>query len=280
MEKKISLLILVFVIAFVCDSGKAQCPLAHTHIGVNPTWRPDWSDPGNPALATDPNPTDDNQLWFSSLPPVHPKAPTPGWPNWEQADGSVFLRLVSETDIEGNPIAKGNGSGKILWTCRFMYSKANGYGDIEGTQHLDGWHSAHGPQGKWNLESVDQSTTPAWEINLQRESATVPEDDFFMLLPNDQSVLVSDGSTFQLPKVWLGDFNAWGFHQHMGFCFWLPDELGQEVSVEFSAFDAGDIYTLSDNFEFRFVTVPEPATISLLIFGVAGLLGRHRGQYG
>ena len=42
-------------------------PLAHTHIGVNPTWRPDWNAPGDPAGATDSDPTDDNQLWFFSI---------------------------------------------------------------------------------------------------------------------------------------------------------------------------------------------------------------------
>ncbi|MFH1109128.1 MAG: hypothetical protein V1790_08045 [Planctomycetota bacterium] len=26
----------------------ADCPLAHTHIGKNPTWRPDWNAPGDP----------------------------------------------------------------------------------------------------------------------------------------------------------------------------------------------------------------------------------------
>ncbi|MFH1109126.1 MAG: hypothetical protein V1790_08035 [Planctomycetota bacterium] len=80
----------------------------------------------NPALATDPDPADDNKLWFFSFPPVHPIAPTPGWPDWEQADGSVFLLLVAETDPLGNPIYKPGDPSKQLYTCRFMYSAANG----------------------------------------------------------------------------------------------------------------------------------------------------------
>jgi len=267
----LKIIIALIMLCVVVNINFADCPLAHTHIGVNPTWRPDWSAPGNPSLATDPDPTDDNKLWFFSLPPVHPLAPTPGWPNWEQANGDVFLQLVPVLD-GGNPIMKGDTSGKQLWTCQFMYSKSGGYGDPAGVQHLGGWHSAHGPQGKWNLASVDQGTTPVWDIYLKREGTSVASDDFFMLLPNDTAVLTADGNTYQLGKEWLSDKNAWGFHEHMSLNFWLTPDIGQKVTATFSAYDAGDLHTASDNFEFAFVTVPEPASLLLLGLGVIPLL--------
>jgi hypothetical protein len=115
----------------------ADCPLAHTHIGVNPTLRPDWSAPGNRALDTDSDPNDDNKLWFFSLPPAH-AAGTPGWPNWSNADGSTFLLASPEAGPGGTPVIHPTDPAKQLYTCRFMWSKANGYGDSLGTQHLDG----------------------------------------------------------------------------------------------------------------------------------------------
>ncbi len=260
----------IIISCVVVNIAFADCPLAHTHIGVNPTWRPDWSAPGNASLATDSDLTDDNKLWFFSLPPVH-AAGTPGWPNWEQANGDVFLQLVPVLE-SGNTIMKGDGSGKQLWTCQFMYSKSGGYGDPAGVQHLDGWHSAHGPQGKWNLESVDQSTTPQWDIYLKREGTSVASDDFFMLLPNDTPVLIADADTYQLDKAWLSDKNAWGIHEHMSFNFWLTPDIGQEVTATFSAYDASGMYTASDNFEMAFVTVPEPASLLLIGLGAIPLL--------
>lgn len=251
----------------------ADCPLAHTHIGVNPTWQPDWSDPGNPDLATDPDPTDDNQLWFFSTPPIHPIAPTPGWPNWGDPAEAPFLRLVQETDPGGNPISKPGELNKTLYVSRFMYGP-DGYGDPNGTQHLDGWHSAHGPQGVWNLDSVDQQTEPAWDIGIQRESTSLADPtDFFMLRPDDTMVLGADGDTFNFAdygeKMWLANKNAWGMHSHMSFHFWLDDPQPEDVfSATFTAFDAGGMYTASDPYTFRFA-VPEPGTLSLL--AIAGL---------
>jgi hypothetical protein len=266
-----TVLIMSTLVLVLVNLALADCPLAHTHIGINPTWRPDWSDPGNPDKATDPDPTDDNKLWFFSLPPVHPIAPTPGWPNWEQDDGSVFLQLVPELE-SGNPILKPGDATKQLWTCRFMWSETNGYGDPAGIQHLDGWHSADGPQGKWNLESIDESTVPAWDIYLKRESTSVAEDDFFMLLPDDTPVLTANGDSYQLEKRWAADENIWEIHEHMGFYFWLTPDIGQEVTATFSAYDAGGMYSASDNYDLTFVTVPEPASLLLLSLGTIPFL--------
>jgi len=252
----------------------AECPTAHTHIGVNPTWRPDWNDPENPDGAFDPDPTDDHKLWFFSLPPVHPLAPTPGWPNWGDPADDPFLWLVPETDPWGDPIQKPGDPTKYLFVCRFMWSQQYGYGDPNGVLHLDGWHSADGPQGAWNLENTgNPGEPPAWDIWLRRESSSVPEDDFFMMLPDDTVVLDTNGAVFQLGKQWEDEEEIWEIHAHMGFYFWLPQGIGQEVSATFSAYDAGGMYEPSDAFEFRFVTVPEPSGAVLLL---VGLLGKRR----
>ncbi len=251
-------LLLGGAVLITCPIGaQADCARAHTHIGVNPTWRPaDWSRPGEASV--DPDPTDDDKLWFFSLPPVHASA-TPGWPNWEQSNGTAFLVLSPVLDEEQH-ITKPGDPTKVLYTCNFTYTKANGYGDPNGLVHLDGWHSAHGPQGAWNLESIDEATAPEWEIYLRRErvSANLDEDDFFMLLPNDTPVLDADGAIHFLGKRWLADKSAWGIHDHMGFYFWL-DESDQEVYIVLSAHDAGEMYERSADFVLRFAkTVIQP----------------------
>ena len=84
---------------------QADCAMAHTHIGVNPTWRPaDWSRPAEGSV--DPDPTDDDKLWFFSLPPVHASA-TPGWPHWEQTNGTTFLVLSPVLDLHHVPLHQG-----------------------------------------------------------------------------------------------------------------------------------------------------------------------------
>lgn len=250
-----------------------DCPLAHTHIGKNPTWRPDWNDPGNPDLATDPDPTDDNKLWFFSIPPIDPLAPTPGWPNWGDPAEAPFLRLVLETDPGGNPITKPGEPNKTLYVCRFMYGP-DGYGDPNGRQHLNGWHSADGPQGAWDLEPGNEQNEPAWDIVIRREYTSLADpSDFFMLRPDDTVVLGADGELYRFSdygeKEWEPADNAWGIHSHMGFYFWLDNPQPADVfSATFTAFDDGGMYTLSEPFMFRFA-VPEPGTLSLVL--VAGL---------
>ncbi|MGD8451374.1 MAG: PEP-CTERM sorting domain-containing protein [Phycisphaerae bacterium] len=254
--------------------ASADCPLGHTHIGINPTWRPDWSEPGNPDLATDPDPDDNNQLWLFSIPPIHPVAPTPGWPEWGDPDEAPFLRLVQETDAGGDPITKPDEPNKTLYVCRFMYGP-DGYGDPNGMQHLDGWHSANGPQGVWNLAGGDESNEPAWDIGLRRESTSLADPtDFLMIRPDDTVVLAADGDTYMFAdygeKAWDADNGAWGIHSHMGFFFWLDNPQPEDVfSATLTAFDDGGMYTASDPFTFRFA-VPEPGTLGLVL--VAGLL--------
>ena len=260
MMKKIYIYSIVSILALSLTTiVKAECHSAHTHIGINPTWRPaDWSSPSEGFIDSDP--TDDNKLWFFSLPPVHACA-TPGWPNWKHTNGNTFL-VLSPVKDEGEYITKPDDSTKKLYTCNFNYTKAGGYGDANGLNHIDGWHSAFGPQGAWNLESIDPNTIPAWDIYIKREriSDNLLEDDCFMLLPDDSAILTNDEDIYFLDKSWLDDFNAWGIHEHMGFYFWL-DEEDEEVSIVLSAHDAGGLYQRSADFTLRFAkTVIQPVT--------------------
>ena len=261
-------------LSLTAQPALADCPLAHTHIGINPTWRPDWNDPGNPAGATDPVSSDDNQLWMFSIPPVHAIAPTPGWPEWGDPTETPFLKLVQELDAGGNPITKAGEPDKTLYTCRFMYGP-DGYGDPDGMQHLDGWHSAEGPQGVWDLAIGDELNEPEWDIGIRRQGTSMSDPtDFFMLRPDDSIVLDADSDTYKFSdygeKIWEGDEGRWGIHSHMTFHFWLASPQPADVfSATFTAFDDGGMYTPSDPFTFRFA-VPEPGTLSLVL--VAGLL--------
>lgn len=252
----------------------ADHPVAHTHIGKNPTWRPDWSDPGNPAGATDPDPNDDTKLWLFAVPPINPVAPTPGWPTWGDPAADPFLLVVPEVDQFGDPILKPGDPTKQLYICRFNWSQQGGYGDPNGWDHVNGWHSALGPQGAWDLYSTgDPNVEPAWDIELRRESASVVGDDFFTLLGDDSAGLLADGATYNFAahgeKEWDDEDGAWLIHSHMRFCFWLPEgQMGQTVTATLSAFDNSGMYQPSDPFEFRFAVVPEPAAGLLSVLGL------------
>lgn len=244
--------IAVMFVLTVCLTSPiwASSSIAHTHIGINPTWRPAaWNQPD--VGFVDPDPTDDNQLWFFSVPPVANGA-TPGWPSWSQKDGSPFL-LLSPVLEEGIPIVNPVDPNKTLYTCNFTYSKENGYFDPCGMDHLDGWHSAHGPQGAWNLESLDVDTMPTWSIYLKRVciSANLEPNDCFCMLPDDSAVLEKDSDTYALESEWLSDQAAWGLHSHMGFYFWLEPE-DQEVSVVLCAHDTSGLYSRSADTTFTF----------------------------
>jgi hypothetical protein len=263
--------------------------VAHFHIGINPTWRPaDWTKPAEGSVDTDP--TDDNKLWLFSMPPTH-KAATPGWPNWEHSNGNTFL-VLSPVLEDGQHVTKPGDPTKELYTCNFLYSKANGYGDPEGATHLNGWNSAFGPQAAWNLAAGDPNNAPAWSIQLRRErvSRNLDANDFLMLLSDDTPVLQADGQIYAFGQRWLKDENAWGIHTHVYFHFWL-DEADDEVSVVLSAHDAGGLYQRSADVTVRFAkTVVQPILGDLNNDGVVdiedmriiienwGLSGLYSGQ--
>ena len=250
MFRNIACFIAIAAIFCMPNTAFSECSCAHTHIGINPTWRPlDWSNPGDGFIDTDT--TDDNKLWFFSIPPAHYCA-TPGWPEWQHTNGNTFL-VLSPVKEEEEYITKSDDPNKVLYTCNFTYSRDGGYGDPNGLEHLDGWHSANGPQGAWNLESVDVNTVPAWDIYIQREgiSSNLDEGDFFALLPDDSPALETNGETYSLAKEWQSDNNCWGIHEHMGFYFWL-DEDDQEVYIVLSVHDAGGMYQQSADYTIRF----------------------------
>jgi hypothetical protein len=257
----LTILILAFASVSTLRAGQEphghSTAVAHTHIGINPTWRPaDWSQPH--AGAIDLDPTDNDKLWLFSMPPLHPAA-TPGWPQWQHANGGTFL-VLAPVHENGERITKPGDPTKTLYTCDFLYSKEEGYGDPRGTEHLGGWSSAFGPQAAWNLESTAAHVPPAWDIHLRREriSANLEEDDFFALRPDDTPTLQKNGDLHRLPKRYLADDQAWGIHDHMGFYFWL-DETDEEVHVVLSAHDAGGLYRRSADFVMRFAkTVMQP----------------------
>jgi hypothetical protein len=171
--------------------------------------------------------------------------------------------------------------------CSFTYSKAGGYADPNGLQHLDGWHSAFGPQGAWNLESIDEDTIPAWDVYIVRErvSPNLDEDDFFTLLHDDTPALERDGEIYSLEKSWLSAENAWGIHAHMGFYFWL-DEGDEDVYIVISAHDAGRMYERSADYTISFAkTVYQPVTGDLNGDGLVDnndmeILREHWGESG
>lgn len=276
--------VIVAAVLFVSATAFSQHSVAHTHIGINPTWRPlDWSNPGDGFIDIDP--TDNDKLWFFSLPPVSGAA-TPGWPKWEHSNGNAFLVLSPLMEAD-EYITKPGDPNKVLYTCNFTYSRNGGYADPNGLRHLDGWHSAFVPQGAWNLESIDAGTEPVWDIYLKRKciSTNLEADDFFTLLPDDTPVLESDGDTYSLEKIWLSDESSWGIHEHMGFYFWL-DEEDEEVYVVLSAHDAGGIYQRSADYIIRFArTVYQPVTGDLNEDGVVDIydleiLKGHLGESG
>jgi len=244
--------------------------VAHVHVGVNPTWRPaDWSRPNEGAVDLDP--TDNSKLWLFSMPPLHPAA-TPGWPNWQHANGATFLALTEVLE-EGKPLTKPGDPNKVLYTCDFLYSREKGYGDRHGAEHLDGWSSAFGPQGAWNLAGTDPSTVPVWDILVRREriSANLQEDDFFTLRHDDTPALQKDGDVYPLEKAYLAQEQAWGIHDHMGFYFWL-DEGDEEVSIVLSAHDLGGLYQRSADDVIRFAkTVIQPIPGDLNSDGIVDL---------
>lgn len=191
---------------------------------------------------------DDNKLWFFSMPG------TPDWPNWGRN-----LELVPQGTFHPT-------TGKELYKCDELYC----------------WHSAHPQHGNWQLGGTDPSIEPEWAISLQRVSF---DTDFFILDDYEQLVLASDGDEYAFDHLWMDDkynetgtLGARGIHAHLWFYVWA-DGPGEIFNTTFKAIDYGTTgFATSDVYTMTFETVPEPATMFLLVFGAAVLRRRCRGQ--
>ena len=66
---------------------------------------------------------DDNQLWFFSVPPIHPGRADAELAVLGASVDDPFLRVVQEILPTGDPIQKPGDSTKSLFTCRFKLER-------------------------------------------------------------------------------------------------------------------------------------------------------------
>jgi len=141
------------------------------------------------------------------------------------------------------------------------------------TAVLDCWHSAE--DSEHLLNPVDASTQPGWLISLKRISYS--SDNFWL---EDEAtgleILLSDGSTYAFDEPDWDDEEGWYFHNHTEFCV-LASGTGETFTATFTLFDTGSTgYTESSPYTLTFVTVPEPATLTLLGIGLFSVLRLRR----
>jgi hypothetical protein len=106
---------------------------------------------------------------------------------------------------------------------------------------------------------------------------TLDEETLLPLLENDGDRLI-------FPHLWMpdnynenGTMGAWGFHVHTLFAVKANGiNTGETFSATFLAVDEGTTgYQTSDAYTINFVTLPEPATVLMLLTGTA-LVQRRR----
>jgi len=191
---------------------------------------------------------DDNQLWVFSMPG------TTDWPQWGEP-----LPLVYQQ------------SGELAgyWVC----------------EELDCWHSAHPDHGNWQLGGDDPEVAPDWAISLERVAFS---SGFFMVEEESLSpVLQNDSDRYPFESQWMedvyneqGTLGAWGLHCHLLFCAQATG-AGEYFTATFRAIDTGSTgYAPSEDYSMTFVTVPEPAAITLLITGGWTLFRRKQRKTG
>ncbi len=92
---------------------------------------------------------------------------------------------------------------------------------------------------------------------------------FSMFDPTTGPILDSDGSTFLFP------LDGEGFiHRHLIFAG--EGELGDTWSATFQLVDLSGLHAASDAFTLQFVAMPEPASVLLLVSGLAVVSLRRR----
>ena len=150
---------------------------------------------------------------------------------------------------------------------------------------LDCWHSAHPPTGAFQLGGVTEGEIPGWRIGIKRIEYSDPINFWIEEEATGIEILLNDGDiyAFGTPE-WFADkhnengtLGAYGFHVHTEFLA-LGDGPGKTFSATFTALDTGPTgYIESAPYTLNFETVPEPATVCLLLVGAVPLLaGRRR----
>ncbi len=232
------LLLVIFVVSF-CITGNLFAH-AHAHIGVNQ----DQQD----------GTADDGKLWMFGMPPAaQPENYWPNWPVW--GDGDNPYDMVAEPF---KLIYQDSGLLAGSYVCEYM----------------ECFHSAHPPHGNWQLGGTDEGTEPGWNIGIERVGMStglsmLDESNFFT------PVLTADEQQYFFPKLWMndkynenGELGAWGIHYHLLFSVDGSVPVGQEFSAVLKVVDSGTTgYTDSEAHTFRFVTVPEPASMLMLSVG-------------
>ncbi|MBN2269315.1 MAG: PEP-CTERM sorting domain-containing protein [Sedimentisphaerales bacterium] len=150
---------------------------------------------------------------------------------------------------------------------------------------LDCWHSAHPVTGVFQLGGATEGQIPDWMIGIKRIEYSDPTNFWIEEEATGIEILLNDGDVYSFgTPQWFDDMynengtlGAYGFHVHTKFLA-LANGLGETFSATFTALDAGLTgYIESAPYTLNFVTVPEPGTICLLLFGAAALVrGRRR----
>jgi hypothetical protein len=205
-----------------------------------------------------PGTADDNKLFLFGMPPAaQPENYWPNFPQWGDASNPY--------DMNAEPLKLVHQGGG-LYLCEW----------------LECFHSAHPQHGQWQLGGSDPDTQPGWSIGIERISASAGLK--FWDPDADDYALQSDGATLDLGMEGFeedlynenGILGAWHLHKHVLFFVNDPSVgIGETFSATIRAFDSGTTgFGTSEAYTLQFVTVPEPATLLMMMLGGVTLFRR------